>query len=141
LDTASPYIIHVQGFYLLLVVLRATKKPVVAGNSKAVGGLTPFTSDSFSYAISLTVSAMLVSMTISKVLGGMGKSMIVFQGPKSLEDELSSTMIVECTTDHENHMEEGESSEPPPKGLFATWLGSSGVFSDHLVVHELSLHS
>lgn len=84
---------------------------------------------------------MLMSMTISKVLSGMGKLMIVFSGPNSLQDELPCTTSVQCTTDQENDKEEGEFSEPPLKGLLATWMERIGVLSDRLVVHGLTLHS
>lgn len=139
--SASPYVIPLRGFYLLLVVLRAARKPVMAEESKEVKNLTPFTSDSFSYTISLMVVTMLVSITISKVFGGMGKLIILSWGHRSLENELPSTTSIQCTTDQENNKEEDESSEPPPKGLLATWMGRIGVFPDRLVVHGLTLHS
>ncbi|KAH6959447.1 hypothetical protein DER45DRAFT_630430 [Fusarium avenaceum] len=80
-------------------------------------------------------------MTTSKVLSGMGKLGIVFSGPNSLEDELPCTTSVQCTTDEENDKEEDASSEPPLKGLLATWMERIGVLSDRLVVHGLNLHS
>ncbi|KAG5655319.1 hypothetical protein KAF25_010471 [Fusarium avenaceum] len=125
----------------VLIWMMAARKPVVAEDSEAAGSLTPFTSDSFSYTISLMVIAMLVSITISKVLGCIGKLMIVCWGRMSLENEVPSTTSVECSTDQENDKEGGESSEPPPKGLLATWMGRIGVFPDRLVVHGLTLHS
>ncbi|CAJ0548447.1 Ff.00g020600.m01.CDS01 [Fusarium sp. VM40] len=139
--SASPYVIPLRGFYLLLVVLRAARKPVVAEDSGAADSLTPFTSDSFSYTISLMVIAMLISITISKVLGGVGKLITVCWGPRSSEDEVPSLTSLERTTDQENDKEEDESSKVPPKGLLATWMGRIGVFPDRLVVHGLTLHS
>ncbi|KAF4953932.1 hypothetical protein FSARC_12288 [Fusarium sarcochroum] len=144
--SASPYMVPMRGFYLLLVVLGVSKMPGVpkeseSGSESAIGPPPPWV-DRLSYTISLMLCVALVSIAVTKILDALGK--LVSRG----EDAASTTHVPSDTPtegpspeQESNADNEVESKEPVSVGLSATWLGRLGAIVDRSLVRALTIHS
>ncbi|OBS19996.1 hypothetical protein FPOA_11718 [Fusarium poae] len=142
--SASPYMVPMRGFYLLLVILGVSKKPAVDGDSESESTIRPppAWSGRLSYTISLMLCVALISIAVTKILDALGK--LVSRG-----DDTVSTTNIPSDVPPEGPSPEQESTdddtvevnEPLSVGLSATWLGRLGAIVDRWLIRALTIHS
>ncbi|CEI41706.1 hypothetical protein FVEN_g3733 [Fusarium venenatum] len=142
--SASPYMVPMRGFYMLLVILGVFKKPGVHRESESESdtGPPPSWTDRLSYTISLMLCVALVSIAVTKILDALGK--LVPRG----DDTVSATNAPsDIPTEGPLPEQEGTTDdnldlqESPSVGLSATWFGRVGAIIDRWLVRALTIHS
>ncbi|KAH6980217.1 hypothetical protein EDB82DRAFT_510383 [Fusarium venenatum] len=142
--SASPFMVPMRGFYMLLVILGVFKKPGVHRDSESESdtGPPPSSTDRLSYTISLMLCVALVSIAVTKILDALGKLV-------SLGDDTVSTTNAPSDIPTEGPLPEQEGTvdnnvdlkEPLSVGLSATWFGRLGAIIDRWLVRALTIHS
>ncbi|CAF3525986.1 unnamed protein product [Fusarium graminearum] len=140
--SASPYMVPMRGFYMLLVILGVFKKPGVHREPESDTGPPPSWTDRLSYTISLMLCVALVSIAVTKILDTLGK--LVSRG----EDAVSAIDVPsDIPTEGPSPEHEGTSNDdvdtkvPLSVGLAATWFGRLGAIVDRWLVRAFTIHS
>ncbi|KAJ4258931.1 hypothetical protein NW762_008018 [Fusarium torreyae] len=139
--SASPYMVPMRGFYLLLVVLGVSKKPAAPQESGSAVGPPPPWANRLSYTLSLMLCAALVSVAVTKLLDALGRLVSRGEDAASTAYAPSDAPIEESPPEEGNTSNEVQSKEPVSVGLSATWLGRLGAIVDRWLVRALTLHS
>ncbi|RKL02289.1 hypothetical protein BFJ71_g4740 [Fusarium oxysporum] len=137
----SLYIVPMQGFYLVMVVLGLARQPSARNPSQATIKPPPRWMDVFNYSSGLIICTVIVSIAIAKLLESIGTLLALLLSRDSSEDEQSGQSEVQSTSGEDTAEEQDETREQMFAGHPGAWLGRIGVAPDQLVVRGLTLNT